>query len=82
LTSYKIAIEKTALKFISKQPPKEKRRLMQSIYSLPDGDTLKMSGKYNLFRLRVGSYRIIYSIEEDKLIIRIIEAGNRGDIYK
>ena len=80
--SYNIVIEKAVLKFISKQPPKEKNRLMQSICRLPDGDTIKMSGKYNLFRLRVGSYRIIYSIEEAKLIIRVIEAGNRGDIYK
>ena len=80
--NYKIVIEKTALKFISKQPPKEKNRIMQSIGNLPNGDTIKMSGKYNLFRLRVGSYRIIYSIEADKLIIRVIEVGNRGDIYK
>ena len=79
---YKINIEKAALKFIAKQPPREKTRLMQSIYNLPNGDIIKMSGKYNLFRLRVGSYRIVYSIEEDKLIIRVIEAGNRGDIYK
>jgi len=80
--SYKIIIDKLALKFISKQPPKEKRRLMQSIYFLPDGDTIRLSGKGNLFRLRVGSYRIIYSIEKDNLIIRVIEAGNRGDVYK
>jgi mRNA interferase RelE/StbE len=80
--NYKIIIEKTALKFISKQPPKEKNRILKSIYSLPVGDTLKMSGKYNLFRLRVGSYRIVYSIENDIMLIRIIEAGNRGDIYK
>jgi len=80
--NYKIIIEKLALKFISKQPSKEKNRLLQSIYTLPDGDTIKMSGKYNLFRLRVGSYRIIYSIEKDNLIIRVIEVGNQGDVYK
>jgi len=80
--SYRIVIEKMALKFISKQPSKEKNRIMYSIYNLPSGDIIKMSGKHNLFRLRIGSYRIIYSIEKDKLIIRVIEAGNRGDIYK
>ena len=80
--TYKFVIEKVALKFITKQPAKEKNRILQSIYNLPNGDTIKMSGKYNLFRLRVGSYRIIYSIEDSQLIIRVIEAGNRGDVYK
>jgi len=82
LMNYEIVIEKAALKFISRQPPREKSRLMKSISNLPEGDTIKMSGKYNLFRLRVGSYRVIYSIEDDKYVIRVIEAGNRGDIYK
>jgi len=80
--NYKIIIEKIAVKFISKQPLKEKNRLLRSIYSLPKGDTIKMSGKYNLFRLRVGSYRVVYSIEDSNLIIRVVEVGNRGDVYK
>ena len=79
---YNIIIEKSASKFISKQPLKEKSRLMYAICRLPDGDTIKMSRKYNLYCLRVGSYRIVYSVEEDMLIIRVIEAGNRGDVYK
>ena len=32
-------------------------------------------------RLRVGDYRIIYQIENDKLIVRVVDAGNRGQIY-
>jgi len=79
---YQIIIEKSALKFIAKQQSKEKERLFQSINKLPDGDIIKMSGKYNLHRLRVGSYRIVYSLYKDDLIIKVIEAGNRGDIYK
>lgn len=35
-----------------------------------------------LFRLRVGSYRIIYLIHHQKLIIYIIELGHRRDVYK
>jgi len=82
LKKYNIVIDKSALKFISKQPYKDKSRIMAAINKLPDGETLKMSGKLNLFRLRVGEYRIIYTISEDELIIQVIEAGNRGDVYK
>jgi mRNA interferase RelE/StbE len=35
-----------------------------------------------LFRLRVGSYRVIYIIHHQKLIIYIIELGHRKDVYK
>ena len=82
LFHYRVIIDKTAMKFISKQSQQEKIRILRAIYRLPDGDILKMSGKLNLYRLRIGSYRIIYTVEENKLIIRVIEAGNRGDIYE
>ncbi|QBB65602.1 RelE/StbE replicon stabilization toxin [Intestinimonas butyriciproducens] len=41
-----------------------------------------MSGHSNLFRLRVGSYRVIYTIEGILLIVRVLTIGNRGDVYK
>lgn len=34
------------------------------------------------FRLRVGNYRVILDIQEDKLIIFVIEVGHRKNIYK
>lgn len=42
-----------------------------------------MSGYPNLFRMKIGSYRIIYKIENNKIIlIDVLDADNRGDIYK
>ncbi|KKQ48558.1 MAG: hypothetical protein US69_C0019G0005 [candidate division TM6 bacterium GW2011_GWF2_38_10] len=41
----------------------------------------KLKSKNNLYRLRVGDYRIIYSIEHAKVIIYIIDIGHRRDIY-
>ena len=79
---YQLIIDKVALKFISKQPPQAKSRIMQAICKLPEGDVIKMSGKFNMYRLRVGSYRIVYEIDNNALIIKVIEAGNRGDVYK
>ena len=81
--SYKIVIEKPAMKFLQKQPQAQRERLLKAIQRLPDdGDIKPMSGHENLYRLRVGSYRVIYTIEGDLLIVRVLTIGNRGDVYK
>lgn len=80
---YKIEFDKRAVKFISKQPKAQKERIFKAIYKLPDiGDIKVMQGYQNTYRLRVGDYRILYTIDNNVLVIRIIEVGNRGDIYK
>lgn len=82
---YTIVIEKFAEKFIMKLPKTEKERVLKIIYQLPEGNDIKeMQGKKNkgLYRLRVGDYRIIYTIDDDKLIVCVVDAGNRGDICK
>lgn len=81
--SYKIVIDKPALKFLNKQNSNQKDRILKAIQKLPDiGDVKPMAGHTNLFRLRVGEFRILYTIENDVLIVRILNVGNRGDIYK
>ena len=42
---------------------------------------LKMKGEENLYRIRVGDYRILYEIQDDKLIIYVVKIGHRKDIY-
>ncbi len=81
---YTIIIEKLAEKFIIKLPKPEKERVLQAIYKLPDGNDIKqLKGKKSkgMYRLRVSDYRIIYTISNEKLIIHVIDAGNRGQIY-
>lgn len=81
--TYRIVIEKPALKFLQKQPLPQRERLLRAIQGLPDvGDIKPMSGYENLFRMRVGTYRVLYSIEHDVLIVRVLAVGNRGDVYK
>ena len=64
----KIEIEKPARKFLAKQPN--------------EGDIKPISGHPGFFRLRVGTYRVLYTIENDVLIVRVLDIGNRGDVYK
>jgi mRNA interferase RelE/StbE len=81
---YQILIGKLAEKFIVKLPKPEKERVLKAISRLPEGTDIKpLKGKKSkgLFRLRVGEYRIIYSVDDGKLIVYVIDAGNRGQIY-
>ena len=81
---YTIDIKKRAEKFIVKLPKPEKERVLKAIYQLPEGEDIKqLKGNKNkgLLRLRIGDYRIIYSIDHGKLIVYVIDAGTRGEIY-
>ena len=79
---YKIVLKKKAKKFIDKLPMPEKKRIVSAIEKLPNGEDIKrLQGYDNVLRLRVGTYRIIYTIDNGKLIITVIDVGNRGQIY-
>jgi mRNA interferase RelE/StbE len=41
-----------------------------------------MQGTTDEYRLRIGTYRVIYSVENNRLLIYIIKIGPRGDVYK
>jgi mRNA interferase RelE/StbE len=43
---------------------------------------VKLTGSDNLFRVRIGDYRIIYAIEDDLLVVLIVEIGHRREIYR
>ncbi len=77
-----ILYSKTSLSYLGRLERFHRKRIMSAIDKLPGyGDIKKMKGKKltNLYRLRVGKYRIIYQMEED--IIKILDIDTRGDIY-
>ena len=82
MPTYKIEYEKAALKFIERQSKSQRLRLYKAIYKLPaEGDIKKLKGT-GLYRLRVGDYRIIYSVDNGLKVINVENIDNRGDIYK
>jgi mRNA interferase RelE/StbE len=42
----------------------------------------KLVGHENLYRIRVGDWRISYAVEDDQLIVLVIEVASRGDAYQ
>ncbi len=80
--TYKININKKAKKFIDKQDRNQQIRIYKAIYNLPAGDIKQLKGYNTTYRLRVGNYRILFIWNENEIIINIIDADNRGDVYK
>lgn len=45
-------------------------------------DIKKLKSKYDLYRLRVGNFRVVYSIQHEQIVIYIVAIGHRKDIYQ
>ena len=64
-------------------PKPERVRVFKAIDQLPNGEDIKkLKGHSDLLRLRVGDYRIIYTVDHGTVTVIVIDAGNRGEIYK
>lgn len=79
---YKIIIQKSAEKFLRKQNKKIQERLLNAIYNLPQGADIKRLQGHNMYRMRIGNIRILYTIDTVVKIISVEEIDNRGDVYK
>jgi mRNA-degrading endonuclease RelE of RelBE toxin-antitoxin system len=77
-------IRKSAIKALEKMPVKTRERFMTAFQNIEDGnadglDIKSLSGRDGYSRLRIGSYRAIYTINMEIIVIRV---GPRGDVYK
>lgn len=82
--TYSIIYSDTALKQLSKFDKTVRERIINTLERCrirPYAHAKKLMGN-PYFRIRAGDYRIIIDIREEKLIIFVIEAGHRSDIYK
>ncbi len=82
---YEIRFSSKAAKAYEKLPRNIRTRVdhkLEYLRSTPRGpDTKKLVGQANVYRTRVGDYRIVYEIEDDKLIVWIVDVGHRSGIY-
>lgn len=79
---YRFIIKKPAKRFIDGLPVNERRRIVDAIEQLPgSGDIKRLRGHDDLFRLRVGPYRVLYTVNNGEFVIYVVDAGSRGQIY-
>ena len=82
---YTVQLNKKVKNSLSKLPRTEIERILDKIADLEDNPKpagcKKLQG-YELYRLRVGDWRIIYAIEDDVLLVLIVSIKSRGKVYK
>lgn len=84
---YKITFKKSAEKEIQKLPSSIVTRIVPAIEGLsknprPTGSKKLAGSKENIWRIRVGDYRVVYLIAEEVKIVEVRRVGHRKDIYK
>jgi mRNA interferase RelE/StbE len=85
--AYEIVIKKKALKELNALPVSAIGRIVKAINNLaeipqPEGSKKLVGSTDNLFRIRIGDYRVVYSIDDKVLIIEIRKIGHRKDVYR
>ena len=82
---YELLFKKKAIKAIAKINDSYYSAIIEAIDGLAENPSpsgyKKLTGRSG-YRIRVGTYRIIYDIFENKLIVEIVNVGSRGDIYE
>ncbi|MBN8422792.1 MAG: type II toxin-antitoxin system RelE/ParE family toxin [Verrucomicrobia bacterium] len=83
--SYSLEFRPAALRELRKLPRDVSDQLFRVFEKLAENPRppgcLKMKGGSGFWRVRWGSYRVIYDIQDSKLVVLIVDVGHRKDIY-
>jgi mRNA interferase RelE/StbE len=83
---YLIIIKRPAEKELSKVPQRDAARIAMAIDALADNPrpagVKKLEGSADLWRIRIGDYRVIYTIEDRIVTVTVVRIGQRGDVYR
>lgn len=83
---YTIEFAASADKALSRLPVATQRRIVAAVETLADDPrppgVVKLAGDDNLWRIRVGDYRVVYEIHQRRLTVLIVRLGHRKDIYR
>ena len=85
MAEYELLFKESVFKELKKIPKTDLRKVLSRIEKLSDdprpAGCEKLTGQER-YRLRQGRYRIVYSIQDNELMIWIVKVGHRKDIYR
>ena len=85
MARYELRIKPSVAKDLRGLPKTEVQRIlkrMQTLRDNPRGPGCEKLGGRELYRLRHGAYRIVYSVDDISVIVEVIRVGHRGEVYR
>ena len=86
MNRYRVEVARRALKAIAALPRKEQQRIRAIIELLADEPRppgcVAMVAEPNAYRVRSGDYRVVYEVFDDRLLVQVVRAGHRREIYR
>jgi mRNA interferase RelE/StbE len=84
--SYRVEFTTAAARQVKKLPRPARDRVMSAISALahdprPHG-AKKLVGESTAWRIRIGDYRVIYDVHDDALLVTVVRAAHRRDVYE
>jgi mRNA interferase RelE/StbE len=83
---YQILFTRKAEKEFRALPDRAVRLIAPRVRALADNPrprgVVKLTGEDNVWRIRVGDYRVVYEIHDDRLIVVVIRLAQRGEAYR
>jgi mRNA interferase RelE/StbE len=83
---YAIALKPSAVKDLAALDARILRQIARRIDSLArdprPGGAKKLEGADDLYRIRSGDYRVIYRIEDARILVLVLRVGHRRDVYR
>ena len=83
---YTIEIAPAAERALKKLQADIQKRIIKALLKLeadprPAG-VKKLSGEDDLYRIRVGDYRIVYQVQDNKLVVLVVRVAHRREVYR
>lgn len=84
--TYAVEFTSAAARQVKKLPRPARDRVVDAIRDLADdprpAGATKLTGEQTAWRIRIGTYRVIYEIEDAALIVTVVRAAHRRDVYR